>query len=150
GFLDDYTFVARAFIQLYQATFDKRWLESSKLLVDYALKQFDDKYSELFHYTESQSETLVVRKKEVWDNVVPSSNAVLAEVLMMLGEYYSVQDYSDLAVRMIGAVFPKLRSTGPYYGYWGSLIGTISYKPYEVAVVGEEALRKARAMQKRS
>lgn len=148
GFLDDYTFVARAFIQLYQATFDVQWLEASKLLTDYALKQFDDKYGELFHYAENKSENLVVRQKEIWDNVIPSSNAVLAEVLVMLGEYYANQEYSDAGKQMVTAVFSKLRSAGPHYAYWASLAGIMSYSPYEVAIVGTEAIHKARTMQK--
>lgn len=148
GFLDDYALIARAYIQLYQATFDKQWLELSKTLTDYALENFTDNYSNLFFYAQNNTSDLIARKKEIWDNVMPSSNAVLAEVLLMLGEYYGDSNYSDIAKHMVQAVVPGLRSKGPHYGYWASVTGLISYEPYEIAIVGEEAKEKARAMQK--
>ena len=42
GFLDDYAFTISAFIKLYEATFDEKWLTISKQLSDYAIMHFKD------------------------------------------------------------------------------------------------------------
>jgi uncharacterized protein YyaL (SSP411 family) len=148
AFLDDYALVARAMIQLYQATFDKQWLESAKSIADFALENFDDETSSMFYYTQHNNEELVARKKEVWDNVIPSSNAVFAEVLFLLGEYYADAAYKETAIAMVNTITPKLGPTGPYYAYWASLVGLITHQPYEVAVVGDAAIVKSHAMLK--
>ena len=35
GYLEDYSFTSEAFISLYQATFDEKWLTEAKKLTDY-------------------------------------------------------------------------------------------------------------------
>ena len=51
AFLDDYALLARAFIQLYQATYDVHWLEAARSVTEYAIAHFRDKKSGLFFYT---------------------------------------------------------------------------------------------------
>ena len=87
--------LAKAFIRLYQVTLDKHWLLLSQQLTDYAIKNFYDEKSGMFYYTSVNSENLVVRKMEVADNVIPSSNAVMAEVLYDLSIYFENNDYLE-------------------------------------------------------
>jgi hypothetical protein len=72
AFLDDYALLARAFIRLYQVTFDKHWLTLSQLITDYAIKNFYDPKSGFFFYTSHDSQNIVVRKFDITDNVIPS------------------------------------------------------------------------------
>ncbi|MCL4165997.1 UNVERIFIED_CONTAM: hypothetical protein GTU68_048034, partial [Idotea baltica] len=51
GFLDDYAFTIDAFIQMYQVTFDERWLDKAKSLTDYVIVHFSDQESSYFFYT---------------------------------------------------------------------------------------------------
>ena len=80
GFLEDYAFCIAAFIRLYEGTFDEHWLTS-----DYTLAHFKDKNSNMFFFTSNL--TLVARKMEVNDNVIPSSCSEMANNLFLLGHY---------------------------------------------------------------
>ena len=51
GFLDDYAFTIEAFIALYQASFDEKWLEEAQQLSAYVIAHFYDKKSGMFYYT---------------------------------------------------------------------------------------------------
>lgn len=144
AFLDDYALLARAFIHLYQATFDIHWLENGRTLVKYAIAHFRDAQSGLFYYTSDESENLVARNMEISDNVIPSSNSVLAEVLFLLGEYYSDASYVQMSVSMLNKVNNVITTGGPYYSNWTRLMGLITYQPHEVAIVGEDALEKSK------
>lgn len=148
AFLDDYALLARSFIGLYQATFDAHWLEQSRLLTDYAVKHFHDKQTGMFFYTSDQAENLIARKMELADNVVPSSNSVMAEVLFVLGEYFQNDSYIAMSKLMIGQILSKIDKSGPYYANWANVIGLIAYKPFEIAIVGKDAQSKAREMQR--
>jgi len=148
AFLDDYALLAKAFIRLYQATFDVHWLEKSRSVTEYALAHFRDQKSGLFFYTSDLSENLIARKMELPDNVIPSSNSVMAEVLYLLAEYYSVDEYANVSTSMLNQVTKDMPTAGPYYANWASLMGMITYQPYEVAIMGEEALQKSRLMLK--
>jgi uncharacterized protein len=147
AFLEDYAFLSRAFIHLYQATFDVGWLEKAKAMTDYVIAHFSDTETGLFFYTPAEAQDLIMRRIETADNVLPSSNAVLAEVLFFLGEYYSNNDYSVKSKSMMKKIAPAFTTGGPYYARWANLMGLMTYKPYEVAIVGTNALEKSKLMQ---
>ncbi len=76
GFLDDYAFLVWGLIELYEAVFDARWLEAALELNALAVLHFWDGKEGGFFFTPDDGETLLVRKKEVYDGAVPSGNSV--------------------------------------------------------------------------
>ena len=148
AFLDDYALLADAYIHLYQATFDVHWLHQAKSIADYAIAHFRDENSGMFFYTSDESEALIARKMEISDNVIPSSNSVMANVLYKLGEYYYLQPYINKSKIMLNHVSEEISQGGPYYANWAMLMGLMVYEPYEVAIMGEHAREKNRVMQK--
>ena len=147
AFLDDYALLAKAFIQLYQATLDIHWLGKARVVTDYAVEHFRDEKRGIFYYTSADSENLVVRTVEMADNVIPSSNSVFAEVLYLLGEYYAEDLYIQMSSAMLRYVTNELTGDQPFYANWANLLGRVTYQPYEVAVVGDDALAKLKELQ---
>lgn len=148
GFLDDYALLAKAWIRLYEVTFDKRWLDLSRKLADYAIAHFYDSKTGFFFYSSSKAETLAVRKMEISDNVIPSSNAVMAGVLYKLNTYFEEIDYGQKSLGMFGKIAGKIGGMASYYPQWCYLGGLFSSGTYEVAIVGKEAIAKNRELQK--
>jgi uncharacterized protein len=144
AFLDDYALLAKAFMYLYQATFDVHWLSQSRLIADYVVKHFRDVDSGLFFYTSDTAESLVAKKRQISDDVIPSSNSVLAEVLFLLGEYYDVESYKKISAFMLHQMADEVLTGGPYYANWASLMGLITYQPFEVVVVGPDSMEKSK------
>ena len=147
AFLDDYSLLAKAYTHLYEATFDIHWLAQARTLADYAIIHFQDKNSGLFYYTSDESEKLVARQIEIPDNVIPSSNSVLADVLFRLGEYFDEESYTKMSKSMLHQVENALADQGPYYANWAQLLGLFTFQPFEVAIVGDNALEKSGALQ---
>jgi uncharacterized protein YyaL (SSP411 family) len=149
GFLDDYAFLSKGFIRLYQITFDKHWLDISKHLADYAIQNFYDPSSGMFFYTEQQSHQNIIRKIELTDNAIPSSNAVMVEVLYALSVYFENDDYMEKSKRMISNLYTQLQKDGTnFYASWCFLAGWFSYGTNEVAIMGTEAIDKNLDLQK--
>jgi hypothetical protein len=146
AFLDDYALLSRAFIQLYQATFDIHWLDAARSITEYAVDNFRDSENGMFYYTSNDAEDLVARKTELSDNVMPSSTGVLAEVLFLLGEYYATTSFSQMSAIMLNHMKGNIENGAPFYAQWAALMGMVAYQPYEVAIVGDNALEKARQM----
>ncbi len=148
AFLDDYALLAQAYIELYQVTLDVAWLNTARKLVDYAILHFRDEQSGMFYYTSDESESLVARKMELSDNVIPSSNSVMAHVLYRLGAYFYEARYTQMSKIMLNHMAAKIDEGGPYYANWAQLMGLIQYEPYEVAIMGPEAADLNREFQK--
>jgi uncharacterized protein YyaL (SSP411 family) len=148
GFLDDYAMTALAFIDLYQATFDIQWLAKARAITDFAITHFNDPESGLFYYTMNESQSLIVKKIEIEDEVIASSNSALAEVIFLLGQYYDQEGYRNIFKKMINRVSPLLTKSNPYYSNWYRLVGWVVYPPYEVAIMGPNASKINRDFRK--
>jgi len=116
--------------------------------VNYAIKNFYDEKSGLFFYTSSNSENLVVRKIDVSDNALPSSNAVMAEVLYYLSTYFENDDYLHKSSGMLSRLSGIMNANPAYYAQWCYLAGLFSHGTYEVAIMGKDAVKKSLELQK--
>lgn len=148
GFLDDYTLLANAFIRLYEITFDISWLNLSKQFVDYCILHFFNNDNGMFFYTSNTSENLITRKYQIADNVIPSSNSIMANVLYKLGHYFVDEDYTNKSKRMMAQVENHLVKGGPYYANWAILFGHLTHRPVEIAITGPKAIEIVHKLQK--
>lgn len=121
GFLDDYAFLIDALIALYQATFIEQYLMEARGFTTYVLDHFTDDQSSMFYYTSDLDNPLIARKHEISDNVIPSSNSVMAKNLYVLGHYFENNDYIDKAKYMLSSVREDLQRSGAYFANWGIL-----------------------------
>ena len=138
GFLDDYANTIDAFITLYEHTFESEWIDFAHTLAKKAEELFSDENSLLFFYTEEKTE-LIARKMEINDNVIPSSNSVMAKNLFKLGILYHEEDYSKRAKQMLSNVYEQMPQYGSGYSNWAQL--ALYFENFkEVAIMGEKAI----------
>ena len=138
AFLDDYAFTIQAFISLYQATFNEKWLEDAKHLTDYAIEHFLDPQSGMFFYTSNLDPSLIARKMEISDNVISSSNSEMAKNLFILGHYFYLDEYVRLARKMLNNVKTHALNGEIYYANWDILLAWFAIEPCFVAIVGKD------------
>jgi uncharacterized protein YyaL (SSP411 family) len=142
GFLEDYAFTIEAFLAMYESTFHEDWLHQAIKIADYTLAHFSDSESNLFFFTSAASEDqLIARKKEIMDNVIPSSNSVLAMGLLRLGALSSESRFSEAASGMIREAEPLLLSEGRYMSHWLQVWMMGKFPLVEIAFVGRYALK---------
>jgi len=84
GFLDDYTFLADALLDLYEATEDTKWLVDAERLVASAVDLFEDPAGG-FWSSSRNHQTPITRMKPVLDTACPSATGVMLRVLRRLG-----------------------------------------------------------------
>ncbi len=149
AYLEDYSLVSAAFIRLYEATFDKAWLDKAEKLVTYALENFYDKNSGMFYFTSKLDPKLVARKMEINDNVIPASNSVIANVLYDLGILLDNDIYKQKAIIMANNVKPDMVKYASSYANYANLMLKEIGPYYEVAIVGKEAHTKAMELNKK-
>lgn len=142
GFLDDYAFTIDAFIGLYQATFDEKWLIEAQHLTTYVMAHFYDARSGMFYYTSDLDPALVARKMEITDTVIPSANSAMAKNLFILGRFFYNDDYLEKSKRMLNNVKQDALRGGAYYANWDILMAWYASDPYDVVIAGENCFSK--------
>jgi uncharacterized protein YyaL (SSP411 family) len=104
GYLEDHAMVAAALIDVYEATFDRRWLDESRHLADEMLRLFWDEGVGGFYDTGSDHEALIVRPRNLFDNAVPSGSAVAIETLLRLRVLTGEASYESRALTALRAM----------------------------------------------
>ncbi|WP_310550319.1 thioredoxin domain-containing protein [Paenibacillus glufosinatiresistens] len=84
AYIDDYAFLMRGLLELYEATGDALHLERALALKDGLLALFRDEEGGGFFFAGSDGEALPVRTKELYDGALPSGNSVAALTLWKL------------------------------------------------------------------
>jgi uncharacterized protein YyaL (SSP411 family) len=148
GFLDDYATFIQALLAAYQVTFEEKHLTLAQQLTDYTLENFYDTAEGMFFYTDQHAETLIARKKEIFDNVIPASNSIMATNLYWLGIALDRQDYRQLADKMMNAVVPLLSKEVRYLSNWACLYTYYLQPSAEVVIMGKDYRQTAQSLQK--
>jgi len=142
GYLEDYATVIDAFIDLYEATLNEKWLATAKQLTDYTFDHFFDQKNHMFYFTSDKDAALITRKFEVEDNVIPASNSIMANNLFKLSHYYSNPYYLKVSKQMLSNVYDKVENYGGSYSNWLQLLSNYAGSYYEIAVSGSNAIHK--------
>lgn len=139
GFLDDYAALILANINFYTISFDEQYLFMAQKLTTYVLENFYDEEEELFYYTDKGSEKLIARKKEIFDNVIPSSNSMMAKALYFVGRYLEMPAMTDLSKRMFTKIKPMIMADPQWLSNWLDLGLMLAAKQKEVVITGSQA-----------
>ena len=84
GFLDDYAYMVYGLIELYEASFEEKYLQSSIELTKTMIEQFWDEKNGGFFFTTKSADDSVPRLKQTYDGAVPSGNSVALYNLLRL------------------------------------------------------------------
>jgi hypothetical protein len=102
AFLDDYAFLVWGLIDLYEATFEVRYLRAALDLCREMKDLFRDEGAGGFYFCSEGSEELIVRRKELYDGAIPSGNSVAAMDLLRLGRMTGDTALEEDGARTIG------------------------------------------------
>jgi uncharacterized protein YyaL (SSP411 family) len=103
GFLEDYAFVAAGLLDLYEATFDRRWLATARELADDTERLFADAAGGWF-MTADDHERLIAREKPAYDGAEPSGTSVALLNALRLATFTSDDRWRQIAERAFASV----------------------------------------------
>ena len=102
--VDDYAFFIWGLLELYETTFDVKYLKTALDLNKVFLNRFWDPQIGGFFFTADDGEELIVRKKEIYDGATPSGNSVATLNLLRLGRITADPELEQKA-DLIGRAF---------------------------------------------
>jgi uncharacterized protein YyaL (SSP411 family) len=146
GYVDDHALLASALLTLYETTFELRWFEASRRLVEDLLDRFHDEQRGGFFQTAADAEPLVVRPKELYDNATPSGNSAAAEVLLRLAALTGVARYEEAALGALRLVRDVMGRAPTAFGHALSALDRTLGPGREVAIVGDPDDAATRAL----
>lgn len=139
GILDDYAFMIRGLLALFEAGEGSSYLELSIRLAIAAKRKFKAEEGAFFQ-SSSDEEHLLIRKCQYADGAEPSGNAVHAENLLRLYAITGNQEFRDEAEDILKSVkkFLDLYSAGYFYHTMNLLRYYDQHSPLICVALGDD------------
>ncbi len=138
AYLDDHAFMIEALLNLYETTFETKWLDQAVRLNDRVMKHFRDPAGGFF-FTADDAESVLVRAKDAGDSAIPSGNSVELMNLLRLSVLLDRKDLAQEAKKMM-QVFGKQLEESPFRSE--RMLSAVDFdyrRPREVAFVAKSS-----------
>jgi uncharacterized protein YyaL (SSP411 family) len=139
GYLDDYAFLGQGLLDLYEATFDLRYLGEAISLQEQLDAQHLDEEGGGYFMTSDDHERLLARDKPAYDGAEPSGNSVALMNLLRLEEFTGREDYRRRAEKGFAAFAATMARGGPGVPKMLSALDYYLDAPFEVLIVAPQA-----------
>jgi uncharacterized protein YyaL (SSP411 family) len=146
AYLDDYAFLARGLLDLYEAAFDVRHLERAEGLVETLLAHFEDRSGGGFFFTSDDHEALLTRNHSLHDGALPAGAGVAAEVLLRLAVHRGREDFRRSAERTLESCRPAVARMPSAHASLLLATELARFPPPEIAIVGPPAAAATRKL----
>ena len=136
AYLEDYAYLIDAFLELYQSTFDERWFRQARQLADTVLARFPSDDGGFFD-TSDDHEALIVRPRNLQDNVTPSGNAMMAKQLLRLAAYTGEARYDEAGRNVLRKLSDAMGQYPQAFAESLNAVDMLVRGVAEVAVIGD-------------
>jgi len=147
GYSEDYAFLIQALIDLYEASFEMRYLKEADHLNRRMIELFWDDQDGGFFFSGKENEFLIARSKNPYDNAIPSANSVALLNLTKLG-YLKGEEALKKKADHILRLFRNFLSEHPS-GFAQMLSGLSFFlHPEEIGIIGSRRDRRTGSLLK--
>ncbi len=137
AYVDDYSFLIWGLLELYETTFDVKYLKAAVNLNNELIEHFWDEKNGGFYFTADDGEKLLVRQKEFYDGAVPSGNSAAMLNTVKLARITGNVKLENHAGE-ISATFAQLVKAAPSsFGQFLCGLNFATGPSYEIVVAGE-------------
>lgn len=137
GYLDDYAYVANSFVDLYETSFEIKWLSAAEKLVARMTELFWDEEGHGFFSTGKEHRNLLIRSKSYSDGSVPAGNTIAAMTLMRSARLTDSAEHREKVIQILAAA-SSLAKEYPVAHMRMICAGEFYVGPgREIAIVGE-------------
>jgi uncharacterized protein YyaL (SSP411 family) len=146
--LDDYAFLILGMLELYESLFDVRYLRIALELNEELLKHFWDDDKGGFYLTADDSDSPLVRRKEIHDGSIPSGNSVAMLNLLRLGRMTANSDLEKKATRIAHAFSSSVKQSPSAHAQLMVALDAAVGPFYEVVIAGASQANDTKEMLK--
>ncbi len=137
AFLSDHVFMIEGLLNLYEATFDPRWMEHAEKLAASMIDRYGDPENGGFFYTADDGERLIVRVRDAYDGAIPSASQLSAHVLVRLAALSGDSTYLERAERVIKSYSGAATESPAAFVVLMRAVDFYHGNPREIVIVGD-------------
>jgi len=138
GNLDDYAYLIRAIMDLYMLTQDDDLLNLAGELIGKVQKEFGGIEGSYYYYSSESNKEVFIRKVDLYDNTIPSGNAVMSSILLDYGLIRADMKSMEAAMKMVVSTRKDMVRYPTAYGEWLTQSVRLAAGPFLVFPINEQ------------
>ncbi len=136
AFLDDYAFFIFGLIELYEATYEEKYLQAASSLTKNMVTKFWDQKNGGFYQTQN-SEAATPKIKQLYDGATPSGNSVALLDLVWLSRLTDEPANDVMAAQMTKTFAQEIEGAPEAYTFFLSTAALLIGSSYSVTIIGD-------------
>jgi uncharacterized protein YyaL (SSP411 family) len=146
GYLEDYSCLIEALLELYNTTQEISFLDSARVLSESCDEKFYDHDHGGYYFVQADDRNALAQDKPVTDFSVPGSNPQMAMNLIKLYYYTGDQTYIDRAQTLVEGFFELCQQYPLGHGTFFAAMDYLLNRPDQVAIVATENEKEGREL----
>lgn len=147
GNLDDYAYLLKALLTFSSLSGQLSFIKTAEKMMQQVYDQFYDAEKGFFHFSSKEKTDILVKKIETEDTAMPSSNAVMVDVLYLLGEMSAESNYITDADRMLFSLWSAVQQYPLAFSHWAAM-GLLKFVGRKhLLILGEHSFKTLQKMQ---
>ncbi|MBV8054319.1 MAG: thioredoxin domain-containing protein [Deltaproteobacteria bacterium] len=137
GYLEDYSLIVSALVDIYEASLDRRYLKFAQELAEVMIERFADRENGGFFFTSDDHENLITRGKAAFDGSTPSGNSAAVMALLRLHSYLGNQRYLAEAEKTLRLFAPFMEKQPFAFSHMLEAADFFQRGPTEIVIIAE-------------
>ncbi len=137
AFVDDYAFLVFGFIEVYEASFEDKYLQAASALTKAMAAKFWDEKEGGFYFTAKSAEDVMPRMKQVYDGAVPSGNSVALLNMLRLARLTNDTAYDELTSKIVKVFAEEVKGAPQAYTFMLTAVDFAVGPTYNIVLVGD-------------
>lgn len=133
GMIDDYAFLLWGLLELYDATFEARYLDQAVILADITLAHFTGDDGSL--YRTADDTEAIIRQRQAYDGALPSGTSVFALCLLRLARMTASPRYESAAIAAMEWYAQEVRTSPTGFTHLLSALIFAAAPPLDAVII---------------
>jgi uncharacterized protein YyaL (SSP411 family) len=148
AFAADHAFLIQGLLDLYEAGFDREWLQWAKVLQQRQDALFWDDENGSYFASLADDASVIVRMKESYDGAIPSENSVAAHNLLRLAAMLNNDRWETQARTILRNFSDQITQSPTSVPQMLVALDFALQKPQQIVIAGQQHARDTRALLK--
>jgi uncharacterized protein YyaL (SSP411 family) len=137
AYLHDYAFLIQGLLELWEAKFDEKYIQSAVDLMERQINLFWDKEDGGFYFTSYDAHELPVRRMDATDGAIPSGNSVSVQNLVRLSRLTGREEWEGIARELLQSFSGNVSRHPSGYTTLLSEWLLLEVPPIEIVIAGD-------------
>ncbi len=135
--LEDYAFFIQGLLDLYEASFDIKWLKIAIKLNKQKIKLFYDKDQKAFFDISADDSNIIVRTKEWYDGAEPTGNSIAILNLLRLSQMTANDILNEMAANSLAYFGERMKKAPHVMPQFLAAVDFNLSKPKQIIIAGK-------------